>query len=519
VIRALLAAAAAVLLAWAPCVAEAWTPLESCGGGSYTAWPGNHAEWRYASNFPSGDFSEAEAIQIITDSFEEWGEPGCSGFTSSRGSDTGGDPMWGNANLAVGFYGSNWPGSLGAGVLAVTFPSWDWNCNLVSASIAMNEQSHNWSSGGGGTDAQSVMTHEVGHYVGLDHSSYWDSSMTPSYSGGIGDRTLSCDDTEAACALYPVAGTACGAPAGDDYCPCGQTCQGGWCNGVVSGDPWGGGGDDDDWGDDDDDDWGDDDDDDGWDPPNGGCTGPPESYTEAEPNDWDNEGEFDNIVGSGGDVTISSEIWCLNNGSDWLGDVDWFVLDFPCADEARFTVNWSGGSSDLDFWVYDENTNPLAANMDEDYSGPVTVQAQASNRVYIAVACWTGPPVSYTVEVDFSPWGWDPADDGDDDDDGGPGNEGDDDDTDGDGDDDGDPAPGDGGDDDDADSGDDDGGGPEVSAENPLAGPENLANAGCGCAASVGTGAEPAPAGWLALLGLVPVMIRRRRTGGLLRFG
>ena len=469
-----------------PATAGAWDPLQSCGGGTYTHWPANHAEWRYATNFPSGDFSEAEALQIITDSMEEWGEPGCSDFTVTRASNTTGDPMWGNSNEAVGFYQWGWPASLGSGVLAVTFPSWNYNCELTSATIAMNEQDHNWVAGDWGNDAQSVMTHEVGHYVGLDHSSYWDSTMTSSYNGGTGDRTLSCDDTEAACALYPSGGTACGAPAGSDYCPCGQTCQGGWCNGVESGDPWGGGDDDDSWSGDDDDAWPDDDDDDG---PYGDCDAPPETASESEPNDWDGENDYDAIDSAGGDLTVTASLACGNNGNTWTSDVDWFVVDFPCADSATFTMDWSGGTSDLDFWVYDENTDLLTNNMDEDYQGPVSETGYANGRVYIAVACWSGPTVSYTFEVDFAPSGWTPPagdddDDAADDDDAGPSDDDD--------------SQPDSGDDDDAGPGpsdDDDGSQDNAQDDGELdAYPQgDIRSVGCGCASGgstpVGVGA------------------------------
>ena len=494
----LVAAAAFGLTFVVPASASAWDPLQSCGGGTYTHWPTDHAQWRYASNFPSGDFSEAEALQIITDSFEEWGEPGCSSFTTSQASDTTSDPMWGSGNLAVGFYQWGWPASLGSGVLAVTFPSWNYDCGLTSASIAMNEQDHNWVAGDWGNDAQSVMTHEVGHYVGLDHSSYWDSTMTSSYSGGTGDRTLSCDDTEAACALYPSGGTACGAPAGSDYCPCGQTCQGGWCNGVVSGDPWGGGDDDDSWSSDDDDAWPDDDDDDTG--PNGGCDAPPETASESEPNDWDGDNDYDAISSAGGDLTVSATLDCGNNGNTWTSDVDWFVVEFPCSDQATFTMDWSNGQSDLDFWVYDENTDLLTNNMDEDYSGPVSEVGYANGKVHIAVACWSGPTVSYTFEVDFAPSGWSPpAGDDDDDDDTTPGPSDDDDQASDDDDDE--PGPSDDDDGSDDQASDDDDGELEPFPQG------DIRTVGCGCSAAT-------PGGSGGLVGLMlagAVALRRRR--------
>jgi len=62
-----------------------------------------------------------------------------------------------------------------------------------------------------GTDLEAVITHEVGHYIGIDHSPEPDSIMTPSYcesdkrceeSRALA-RDLGADDVEAVCAIYP----------------------------------------------------------------------------------------------------------------------------------------------------------------------------------------------------------------------------------------------------------------------------------------------------------------------------
>jgi uncharacterized protein (TIGR03382 family) len=63
-------------------------------------------------------------------------------------------------------------------------------------------------------DFQSVLTHEVGHYLGLAHSQDADSIMVPTYCGNAdsercsahgldGKRALSQDDIDGVCALYP----------------------------------------------------------------------------------------------------------------------------------------------------------------------------------------------------------------------------------------------------------------------------------------------------------------------------
>jgi hypothetical protein len=65
-----------------------------------------------------------------------------------------------------------------------------------------------------GVDLQAVMTHEVGHYIGLDHSLVPDSIMVSSYceregrcdKGKVAARRLAQDDIDAVCALYPPDG-------------------------------------------------------------------------------------------------------------------------------------------------------------------------------------------------------------------------------------------------------------------------------------------------------------------------
>jgi hypothetical protein len=53
-------------------------------------------------------------------------------------------------------------------------------------------------------DLQSILTHEIGHFIGLDHSPDPDATMNASYTeGDTSLRTLEPDDVAAACAVYP----------------------------------------------------------------------------------------------------------------------------------------------------------------------------------------------------------------------------------------------------------------------------------------------------------------------------
>lgn len=58
-------------------------------------------------------------------------------------------------------------------------------------------------------DLQAIMTHEVGHFIGIAHSPNPSAVMFASYSpGDTAQRTLHPDDVEAVCAIYPSTSTA-----------------------------------------------------------------------------------------------------------------------------------------------------------------------------------------------------------------------------------------------------------------------------------------------------------------------
>ncbi len=85
---------------------------------------------------------------------------------------------------------------------------------------------------GDGVDLQAVVTHEVGHYIGLAHSIEKDSIMATSYceigdrceKGKVAARRLAADDIAAVCALYPPDGSP--DPGPDAATPSSDTPQG-----------------------------------------------------------------------------------------------------------------------------------------------------------------------------------------------------------------------------------------------------------------------------------------------------
>jgi hypothetical protein len=81
-------------------------------------------------------------------------------------------------------------------------------------------------------DLQAILTHEVGHFIGIAHSPNGDAVMFASYSpGSVSQRVLTDDDIGAVCEIYPPNnGVACNLePRGGFSATCGTTTSKGLC--------------------------------------------------------------------------------------------------------------------------------------------------------------------------------------------------------------------------------------------------------------------------------------------------
>ncbi|HET6202218.1 MAG TPA: matrixin family metalloprotease [Planctomycetota bacterium] len=155
----------------------------------------------------------------------EWGSyrHGPAGAGDSTQGALGGDP--GNtasvdnplANFDYTYQGPATPGvagkfvagsstSLGPGILAVTYPGYDWQ-------IFFDDAQWTWDDGPGGGiggfDIQGVAAHELGHALGLGHSADGNATMYPAVLGnGVADRSIATDDGDGAKAIYGMADSA-----------------------------------------------------------------------------------------------------------------------------------------------------------------------------------------------------------------------------------------------------------------------------------------------------------------------
>jgi len=160
--------------------------------------------------------------------FQAWSNVTCSGKRTSLRFEEGDDipgthPLLGDnpARVAFGIYfrDDTWPYDDGNESLALTNQKYGKTNGWIDySSIEVNttDREFRLSDGEAGVDLQAVLTHEVGHYIGLAHSQIEDSIMAPSYCqspdrcGTSADqaRALAEDDIAAVCAMYPPSGIA-----------------------------------------------------------------------------------------------------------------------------------------------------------------------------------------------------------------------------------------------------------------------------------------------------------------------
>ena len=198
-----------------------FTVVRDPGSLAPIVWPTGQVAMLVQSD-GSDDVTDGSDLQAIQDALTTWGLPTCSSFQFVFG---GFDPSRVIADDGINritFLEQNWPGGAnGAGAFAVRYrdtaanpDTWD------GGDIRINGEHFSWSTDGESPDSvdiQSVTTHELGHILGLFHSSVPEATMFFQFGRGLTHgRTLHADDIAGLCHLYPSAPFSCSV---DADCP------------------------------------------------------------------------------------------------------------------------------------------------------------------------------------------------------------------------------------------------------------------------------------------------------------
>jgi hypothetical protein len=114
----------------------------------------------------------------------------------------------GNANVFL-FSDNSWPFGQPGRTIALTIIQFNTETGeIFDADIAVNSafmRLSTESNGIDGFDLEAVMTHEVGHFLGLAHSEVFSAIMSKEYAAVVGEVELDPDDTAGICAVQPPA--------------------------------------------------------------------------------------------------------------------------------------------------------------------------------------------------------------------------------------------------------------------------------------------------------------------------
>jgi hypothetical protein len=159
-------------------------------------WPSNQLTYKFVSG--TGDLPEETEREILRQALDAWAEVTPLTFTEVSGS----------ADAAIliswvtGDHGDGSPFDGPGHVLAHAFFPPPVNPHPGIAGDMHFDEAETWATthGGGNIDLLSVAIHELGHALGLRHSSVSEAIMFPTYSGV--KRTLASDDIQGIQSIY-----------------------------------------------------------------------------------------------------------------------------------------------------------------------------------------------------------------------------------------------------------------------------------------------------------------------------
>ncbi len=166
---------------------------------------------RGTSDLHDGDQITDEVRDAVIESFDTWSDQDCSGLDLvfdglSDEDELTFSPDGESTNLVV-WRDDAWtnPGYDGVALATVTFST--STGEIVSADIELNTAEYEFTNSDSDVvvDLRNTVTHEVGHFVGLDHSPHSDATMfATSPAGETSKRELHEADIAGLCFIYPA---------------------------------------------------------------------------------------------------------------------------------------------------------------------------------------------------------------------------------------------------------------------------------------------------------------------------
>jgi hypothetical protein len=178
-------------------------------------WPSAALPVAFVLALPRSRDGGAEAAAELDVALRAWPRASCTSWRARYDGERTAVAADDGVNVVL-FHDDAWPAELIPGAVAQTVIHTDATGHYRDADIHLNGVDFRFSlDGAAGTlDLRSILTHELGHALGLGHSSDPRATMFATGSG-LRWRSLEKDDIDGVCSLYPGTGTS-----GCDATPC-----------------------------------------------------------------------------------------------------------------------------------------------------------------------------------------------------------------------------------------------------------------------------------------------------------